>query len=248
MVERVIVLRLSTKHINLWMRQLEMKRREIGELAALLRFDVVKTEIDKERNLEAWAKRSTHYFTKKVKRLLFEETDNTVWSGGEKEITEWCKRNKVYDEITEDEIEDIWKREDPDEDEPIRLNGKYVWEAAKRVCDYINAHEGIIHITTLGEYREVMKKMIKVIKEAHNVERKRRQTARKKKSEEASKRTQKAKSLISEIRRREINKEEIKIRIEEIFGNGSGQEIGNATTKEKIIGKNRGACKKGTTI
>ena len=26
MVERVVVLRVSTKHINLWMRQLEMKR------------------------------------------------------------------------------------------------------------------------------------------------------------------------------------------------------------------------------
>ena len=30
MVERVIVVRLSPKHINLWMRQLEMKRKAIG--------------------------------------------------------------------------------------------------------------------------------------------------------------------------------------------------------------------------
>ena len=31
-VERVIIVRVSTKHINLWTRQLEMKRKEIGEL------------------------------------------------------------------------------------------------------------------------------------------------------------------------------------------------------------------------
>ena len=38
-VERMVVVRLSTKHINLWMRQLEMKRNEIGELAGLFGFD-----------------------------------------------------------------------------------------------------------------------------------------------------------------------------------------------------------------
>ena len=32
--------------------------------------------------------------------------------------------NKVYGEITEDEIAEIWKRESPDKEEPIRLNGK----------------------------------------------------------------------------------------------------------------------------
>ena len=96
-----------------------------------------------------------------------------VWSGDEKEIARWCKRNKVYDEITEKEIEEIWNRDDPD-DEPIRLNGKYVWETTKRVCDYINAHEELIQITMFREYRVVMKKIMRVIKEAHNVERKRR--------------------------------------------------------------------------
>ena len=40
-----------------------------------------------------------------------------------------------------------------------------------------------------------------VIKEAYNVEKRRGKTARKKKSEECSKRTQKAKSLIVEIRK-----------------------------------------------
>ena len=33
MIERPAILRVSTKHINLWMRQLEMKRKERGELA-----------------------------------------------------------------------------------------------------------------------------------------------------------------------------------------------------------------------
>ena len=44
---------------------------------------------------------------------------------------------------------------------------------------FINGHEEIITITTFCEYRDVMKKVIGVIKDAHNVERKRRQTARK---------------------------------------------------------------------
>ena len=110
--------------------------------------------------------------------MLFEEIDNTVWSGNEEEISGWCKRNKVFDEITEEEIEEIWKRETPGEGEPIRLNGKYVWETAKRVCDYINAHEDLICITTFEEYRVVMLKVMMVIKEADNVERKRRLTSR----------------------------------------------------------------------
>ena len=33
MVERLAVLRIATKHINLWSRQLEMKRMEVSELA-----------------------------------------------------------------------------------------------------------------------------------------------------------------------------------------------------------------------
>ena len=43
--------------------------------------------------------------------MLFEEIDNIVWSGNEKEITEWCKENIVFDEITEEEIGEIWNRE-----------------------------------------------------------------------------------------------------------------------------------------
>ena len=89
------------------------------------------------------------------------------------------RKKKVFDEITEAEIEEIWIREAPDEGEPIRPNGKYVWETAKRVCEYINTHEDLIHIGTFGEYKEVMKRAMNVIRKAHNVERKRRQTSRK---------------------------------------------------------------------
>ena len=110
MIERLAILRVSTKHINLWMRQLEMKRNEIGELAGLMGFDEIEKEIQSERDLEAWAKTCTSHFTKKTKRMLFEEVDNMVWSGDEKEIVKCCQRNKVYDQITEAEIEEIWMR------------------------------------------------------------------------------------------------------------------------------------------
>ena len=116
----------------------------------------------------------------KGEKILFEEIDNMVWSGKEKEITGRCNRNKVPDEITENEIEQIWERETQDDGETIRLNGKYVWETAKRVRDFINAHEGNITITTFGEYRDVMK-VTNVIREAHNVERRIKQTSRKRK-------------------------------------------------------------------
>ena len=100
-----------------------MKRKEVSERAGMLmKLKEVKKEIQKEKSIEPWARRYTHHFTTKVKRMLFEDIDNIVWSGDEKEITGWCERNKVYDEITE-EIEEIWKREVPD-DENVRLNRK----------------------------------------------------------------------------------------------------------------------------
>ena len=37
MVERLAILRIATKHINLWTRQLKMKRSEINELAGLMK-------------------------------------------------------------------------------------------------------------------------------------------------------------------------------------------------------------------
>ena len=70
-----------------------------------------------------------------------------VWSGTEKEISPWYKGNKVYDVITDDEIEEIWKKRNPD-DEPIRLDRKNVCETAKCVCDFINMHEDLISISS----------------------------------------------------------------------------------------------------
>ena len=112
-----------------------------------------------------------------------------VCNGSEQEIKEWCNPNKVFDEITEEEIEEIWKRDQGENDEATRLNGQYVWETAKRVCDFIASHEELIHITTFGEYRNVIRKVMSVIKEAQNTERKRRWTVKKEKSEERRKRT-----------------------------------------------------------
>ena len=85
--------------------------------------DEIKKEIETERNLERLAKRCSNFFTKKVKRALFEKVANLVWNGGEREVSSWCRRNKVFHEITEEEIQEIWSRETPD-DEPVRLNGK----------------------------------------------------------------------------------------------------------------------------
>ena len=143
-------------------------------------------------------------------------------------------QKKKSDEITDGEIEEIWKRDDAGSEVSVRLNGKYVWETAKRVCDFINRRDDLIRITTFGEYGQVMLKVMRVVKEAHIVERKRRQTTRKKKCDETAVRKQRAKTLISMIRRGEMKKEEIERRLDEIFGRGSGQEIEKATTN-KIV-------------
>ena len=74
-IERMVVLRTSTKHINLWMRQLEMKRNEMGELAEMLEFADVKREIESEKSLERWAKRYTNSFTK-----------NGVWRNRQRDL------------------------------------------------------------------------------------------------------------------------------------------------------------------
>ena len=65
MVQMLVILRFSTKHINLWTRQLEMKRRGICELARLMKFESAVIEIEKENNLERWARGCTNFFTKK---------------------------------------------------------------------------------------------------------------------------------------------------------------------------------------
>ena len=43
-IERLVLLRTSTKRINLWMRQLEMKRNEMCELAEMLEFVEIKRD------------------------------------------------------------------------------------------------------------------------------------------------------------------------------------------------------------
>ena len=40
--------------------------------------------------------------------MLYEGIDNMIWGGSETTIVRWCERNKVFDEITEAEIEEIW--------------------------------------------------------------------------------------------------------------------------------------------
>ena len=107
-----------------------------------MRFVVLKKEVGTEKSLECWARRCTNHFMKKMGRMLFEEIDNKIWSGSETEIIKWCQRNKVYDEITEAEIEEIWMKETLDE-ENVRFNGKYVWETAKRECASSSPHTRI---------------------------------------------------------------------------------------------------------
>ena len=81
MVERITVLRISTKHINLWSRQLEMKRQEVSELAGMMELKQVRKEIRAEKDLERCARRCSNFFPKKAKRMLFDEIDNMVWCG-----------------------------------------------------------------------------------------------------------------------------------------------------------------------
>ena len=78
-IERMAVLRVSPKHINLWIGQLEMKKKEVGELAGMMGFDEVKKEIETEKNLEKWAKRCINHFTKKAKRCCLKKY--TTWCG-----------------------------------------------------------------------------------------------------------------------------------------------------------------------
>ena len=91
-------------------------------------------------------------------------------------------------------------------------------ETAKRVCNFVNSHDDLIHITTFGEYREVMKKVMMVIREAHNAERKRRQSSRKKKREDAKAKMQRVKALIAIIKQGKMRKEQIERNVEAIFG------------------------------
>ena len=87
-VSRIVLSQVSTKHINiinLWMRQQEIKKCQVLELAGLMGFEEIK-EFLKEKSLERRARRYTHFFTKKWNRMLYEEIDNVVWSGKENEM------------------------------------------------------------------------------------------------------------------------------------------------------------------
>ena len=87
MMERLVVVRISTKHINLWMRQLEMKRNEITELAGLMGLEWVEEEIERAKDLEMWAKRCTHHFTKKG--------EENVVRGNRQYGVEWRRRESL---------------------------------------------------------------------------------------------------------------------------------------------------------
>ena len=102
-IERMAVLRPSTKHISLWTRHLEMKRNEICVLAGLMNLVGIGKEVRTEVNLETSVTKCTNIFPMKVKRMLYEAIDNMVWNVCDDEISSWIKRNKVYDKIVEDE-------------------------------------------------------------------------------------------------------------------------------------------------
>ena len=103
------------------------------------------------------------------------------------------------------------------------------------MCNFINAHEDIITITTFSEYRDVMRKVTNVIREAHNVERRRRQTSRKKKENGTKAVTQRAKSLIASDKGGRMSKDDIERSLKAILGKGSSKEIAEATTNQKIV-------------
>ena len=98
-----------------------------------------------------------------------------------------------------------------------------------------HTHEDLINITTLEEYRLVMLKEIRVVKEAHLVEKKRKQTTGKEKRDAATKMVRKAKALIDIVKQGKMSREEIERNVEVIFGKGSRQELEGATTMEDVV-------------
>ena len=55
-------------------------------------------------------KRYTNHFTRKAKRMIFGEIDNIVWRGKEGDYR-MVFRSKVYEEIRDEKIQEIWNRE-----------------------------------------------------------------------------------------------------------------------------------------
>ena len=56
MVERLAVLRIATKHVNMWIRQLEMKRKEMSELAGLMMLEETTKENLMKKSLKCGRK------------------------------------------------------------------------------------------------------------------------------------------------------------------------------------------------
>ena len=98
------------------------------------------------------------------------------------------KRNKVHDEIADAEIKDEWMKEPPMK-KTSDSTGNTSWRHQSE-CATSSTHMTLIIITTLDEYRIVVKKVMKVIGEDNNVERERGQTARMKRSDESEPRIQ----------------------------------------------------------
>ena len=86
------------------------------------------------------------------------------------------------------------------------------------MCDFINAHEELVHITAFGECRDVIRRIMRVIKEAHNTQRKRRLSGKKKRSDETMKRTQRAKALVAIVKHGKMTKVEAREGWRRYFG------------------------------
>ena len=74
----------------------------MSELAEVMGFEEFKEKNEKEKTLQKWARRVSNIFPRKTKRVIFEMTDNMVWSGDERSVAESCKRNKAFDETTDE--------------------------------------------------------------------------------------------------------------------------------------------------
>ena len=85
--KRMVVIRISTKHINLWMRQLDLKRKEICELAELMGLEWIRNEIATEKCLEnGQRERAT---TSPRRRGECCSRRSTTWSGVGKKRKSW---------------------------------------------------------------------------------------------------------------------------------------------------------------
>ena len=80
MVERLAILRIATKHINIWTRKLEMKRKELSELAGLMKIEEVKKEVLKMRNLSRDGQEDVPTASRRKRRECCSKK-STTWCG-----------------------------------------------------------------------------------------------------------------------------------------------------------------------